>query len=474
MRCLFNGEYGEHDLSHISGLEQTRTRQSVSYLRYIGIIVGDFTVLDVEYDWGRRDQRWHIRCNLCGEEDYLYNASDWRRGKGRSTKCKCRKQNPEKPQKIKRPPWSDDGWVGQEFSGWTVIEFSGDGQFLVECTQCGKKVKKPCFSLVSDKASVCNHVIPNDYTTDDWIGKRSGHLTVIRREGKCFRTRCDCGRESVVRPTDMFTSQIVQTCGNHRCQYHQNRKNNVTSVKALREGHEHERRVAELFRSHGYDVELTTKSGDFGVDMLVNWSDNHKLAVQIKLQKRGAGVDSVQQVYAGGRFYDCDMFSVISVYGFTDAAKRMAAKLGVYLADKTFEFPDDIGDFCNNLLPVYRSRGKGDKQYELNGEEKPLSEWCTELGADEITVKGRLDRGITLENALSPTRRSKQRFTILGMSGSLAEICRHFGVLPASVSYRMKQRGMTLEGAIRTPFGKPDLDKSIQLKLLILETLDVL
>lgn len=95
MYCLFNGEYGEHDLSFIPGLEKPGgilQEQEKQYQRYKGMVVGDFVCLDVEYDWGKRDQRWKIKCNLCGKESYQYHTNDWRRGKGRSLFCECRKQ----------------------------------------------------------------------------------------------------------------------------------------------------------------------------------------------------------------------------------------------------------------------------------------------------------------------------------------------------------------------------------------------
>ena len=91
MYCLWNGEYGEHDLSHINGLNAIIGNQKKIYPKYIGIEVGDFICVGVEYDWGKRDQRWKVRCKLCGEETYKYHTHDWKRGHGSKTECHCRK-----------------------------------------------------------------------------------------------------------------------------------------------------------------------------------------------------------------------------------------------------------------------------------------------------------------------------------------------------------------------------------------------
>ena len=75
MYCLYNGEYGEHDLSFIPGLDSILKNQEVQYGSKVGLVVGDFTCIGIEYDWGRRDQRWKIKCNVCGKESYTYHAA---------------------------------------------------------------------------------------------------------------------------------------------------------------------------------------------------------------------------------------------------------------------------------------------------------------------------------------------------------------------------------------------------------------
>ena len=68
------------------------------------------------------------------------------------------------------------------------------------------------------------------------------------------------------------------------------------------------------------------------------------------------------------------------------------------------------------------------------------------------TVKGRLDRGWSLEDALSKPIIEKNVYTVNGYTGSLVELCRHFEISYGTVYYRLS-KGMSLEKALisKTP-----------------------
>ena len=89
---LFDGEYLYKDMSYIGGFDRIRENQIKQYSKYIGVIVGDFRILQVEYDWGKRSQRAYVECTKCGEKSYFYHVADWLRGKGRGTRCRCTKE----------------------------------------------------------------------------------------------------------------------------------------------------------------------------------------------------------------------------------------------------------------------------------------------------------------------------------------------------------------------------------------------
>ena len=170
------------------------------------------------------------------------------------------------------------------------------------------------------------------------------------------------------------------------------------------------------------------------------------------MQEAPAGVDAIQEVYAGGRFYDCTKFAVICEQGFSNPAIIMARKLGVYLCDSEFEMPEDIDKYTATLLPVFHGNEGIQKLYDIGGTKHTLADWCAIYGKSQYQVEKMLDRGCTIEVALQTAETSAfQQFTVRGVTGNLSQICKYFDVLAPTVKYRLEHMGMTLEDAIFTP-----------------------
>lgn len=93
-------------------------------------------------------------------------------------------------------------------------------------------------------------------------------------------------------------------------------------------GTEFEMEVYRIYKSLGYDVVITSATGDFGVDIIAR-SNSEKIGVQCKNLSSPVGVDAVMQIHSGGKFYDCTRYCIITTKGYTDAAEEMANKLGV-------------------------------------------------------------------------------------------------------------------------------------------------
>lgn len=436
MICLYNGNYEDHDLSEFYAYPQSGEknieRMKQEYAKYPGTIVGDFTCIKVEYDWGHRDQRWTVKCNKCGQEMYQYHIKDWRRGKGRALKCKnCaeiekqkqddfRKLESEKTEKIKKERIEE--YLGKVYKDWKIIEYNGSSaKCKIQCTICGKtktdKIKID--DVISCNIPPCNHKKQNDYSGKEWIGKRNGHLTTVGRDGSLFRCKCDCGREITARPVELFTRKTKKVCGDPNCQY--------SSIihreyqKRKKDGISYEEKIEKRLIESGYNAKATKGVGDYGVDIIIINDDNSLTAVQCKYQTAPAGVRAIQEVYAGGRFYDCTNFAVICEAGFSNQAIIMARKLGVYLCDGEFDMPSNIDEYTKSLIPTYQDYQKPTKQKT----EKALME-------------------------------------VQEFQGTFSEICKHFGVIEQTVKYRMKQKGMTLEDAVLTPKetkGRPSISK---------------
>lgn len=127
------------------------------------------------------------------------------------------------------------------------------------------------------------------------------------------------------------------------------RKRNVYLRSSLYEidrmsGEEFEQLLAAHFSSQGYQVRLTKKSGDFGVDLLCR-RDGRLIGVQAKRYKASVGVAAIQQVIGGMQYYGCDCAMVVTNSYFTAPAQELAKKSGVILWDredlrKHFRVPD--------------------------------------------------------------------------------------------------------------------------------------
>ena len=469
MYCLFNGEYGEHDENELPVTSSLSTNLKImgeNYAKWPGTVVGDFECLKVEYDWGRRDQRWTVKCQLCGEISYRYHVQDWRRGKGQKIYCHCRK-DAEKAEREKAKAEkaaqreSDrkeriDNLAGKVFFGWKVPDdYDGSAKVPIVCVDCGKTRNVSAKELESDGIVACNHKIPNDYSGDEWIGKKEGHLTTIGRDGMMFIAQCDCGEVIRVRPTDLFTSKRKRACASPNCPYCNQYEREIR--QRHKSGFKYERDVYSELKSQGLNVEKTQDRSDFGVDMIIYNEDGTKIAVQAKKENKPSGVGAMQEVYAGGRFYDCEKFAVVSYAGFSPQAITMARKLGIYCCDEEkFNYPDDIQDYCVSLVPTVVSHQAlwKRKEYEIDGERHTLADWCAIYGKSLDSASYWMKHHVTLETFLKKdlanpeVRKPPVIYEAFGKTGTLGELCKEYGVIRGTVEYRMQHNGMTVEEAL--------------------------
>ena len=432
MYCLYNGEYGEHDLSYMAGLDGILEMQKKHFAEKPGMIVGDFTVLEVEYDWGRHDQRWKCQCNLCGRIIYQYHTKDWVRGKGRRPTCLCRSE------KIK-------------------AEKEAERQAKKEAREKEREEKRKA----QEQAKAERAKKKRNYLDPSYIGVRNGHAVTIGKNRKKFILKCDCGVEFEAYPYEVFVKKSVTDCGMEICPYSKSLSEKYEDVKV--KGAKFEFGVEEALESKGYTCDHVGKVGDFGVDIIATDSGGRKIAVQCKAHIYPIGVEAVQEVYAGGRYYELENFAVICTAGFTDMAIKMARVLGVFLCDDLdkFEFPGNMSEYTKNLLPVWNKRHEQSrKYYEMNGEKKTLCRWSYDYGVDENVVREQMKRhGLSIDLALKAAKDIKEKteakkYTVNGFTGNITQIGDKFGIRPQTIMYRMKHRNMSIEEAIFTPLSR--------------------
>lgn len=125
-----------------------------------------------------------------------------------------------------------------------------------------------------------------------------------------------------------FRENFRYTEGNYK-----EKQTNISDIDKM-DGIEFEQFFANLLWNSGYtNVEVTSASGDYGVDILANKA-GIKYAIQCKRYSNSVGIDAIQQVYAGASYYKCDVAVVVTNSTFTKAATNTANSLDVLLWDR--------------------------------------------------------------------------------------------------------------------------------------------
>lgn len=100
------------------------------------------------------------------------------------------------------------------------------------------------------------------------------------------------------------------------------------------DGVEFEQYLGILYKRHGYKVEFTPGTMDFGADLILT-KNGVKTIVQAKRYRNLVGEAAVQQALAAVGYYKADQCLVVTNSHFTPAAKELASKTGVILIDRT-------------------------------------------------------------------------------------------------------------------------------------------
>jgi restriction system protein len=96
---------------------------------------------------------------------------------------------------------------------------------------------------------------------------------------------------------------------------------------------EFEKYVAQLFKEKGYVVDVTSKSGDFGADVLAG-KGGKTIAIQVKKQRGNIGVKDVNHLIGSLHYYGADKGVLVTTSDFTKPAMEMARKAPIELWDR--------------------------------------------------------------------------------------------------------------------------------------------
>lgn len=108
----------------------------------------------------------------------------------------------------------------------------------------------------------------------------------------------------------------------------------IEYIDSLPNGFEFEKCFTTILEGLEYtDIEITSGSGDFGIDVLAKKEDV-LYGFQCKLYSHPVGNEAVQQASAGKMHYNCNVAIVVTNNYFTSQAQQQARELQVVLWDR--------------------------------------------------------------------------------------------------------------------------------------------
>ena len=110
----------------------------------------------------------------------------------------------------------------------------------------------------------------------------------------------------------------------------EDRQGGFDSTNLPFDGHAFEKWVAEALIGFGWEAEVTSGSGDQGIDVIAK-KEGKKLGIQCKLYSSAIGNKAVQEAHAGKSYYNADAVAVLSNASYTSSAKDLARVTGVEL-----------------------------------------------------------------------------------------------------------------------------------------------
>lgn len=131
-----------------------------------------------------------------------------------------------------------------------------------------------------------------------------------------------------------------------------------------------------------------------------------------------------------------------------------------YRDDLTIDRKDVNGNYCPEncrwITKKEQASNKRTNRYiEHNGETKTIAEWAKIAGVERSVLRGRIDRGWTMEKAMSTpngsTWSNRKKITYNGETHTIPEWAKIIGINESTLRDRLTRRGWTTEKALTTP-----------------------
>jgi restriction system protein len=107
------------------------------------------------------------------------------------------------------------------------------------------------------------------------------------------------------------------------------KKSGISEIDKM-DGRQFEHYLGHLFKGHGYAVNVTKASGDYGADLIIS-KDGKKIVVQAKRYSKNVGLKAVQEAQTSIAHYSASEAWVVSNSDYTAAAYSLAKSNNVRL-----------------------------------------------------------------------------------------------------------------------------------------------
>lgn len=260
----------------------------------------------------------------------------------------------------------------------------------------------------------------------DLTGRKFGRLTVIRRSGTApnrnviWECVCEADGNTVHVRSSSLLRGITKSCG-------------CLSKEKARE------RMKVFARKHGYEGTPTYRSWD-------------------SMKRRCTDPNSTSYKRYGAKGVTvCDRWS-----DFANFLADMGERPKGHTLDR---YPNRNGNYepgnCRWATPRQQSWNRGSTvMITFRGKEQPRSVWAKEVGVPDGTVADRLEKGWSVEDALTaPPREVGKEITYAGKTQSIGEWAAEKGQTYGNLWSRL-EKGWSIADAIDTPTGHKRLGET--------------
>lgn len=141
-------------------------------------------------------------------------------------------------------------------------------------------------------------------------------------------------------------------------------------IDDVEDGYQFEELVGELFSRKGYEVKLTSKSGDQGIDIVLTDSSGTKIGVQTKYYRGTVSNSAIMQVVGGLKVYNCKKAIVVTNSIFSKSACELAKHNNVLLIDANnfndffdSDYMSDIPSFDPYQFSLIKKKAEKNSEY---------------------------------------------------------------------------------------------------------------